>query len=101
MLGHPPSVHLSKIVKHRMLGANTNPSQFWFSAEVDDVGVIVLFFNGYAIILASLDNRPHIGRDRGPRPHRLGLYEYLRNNSRIRMPIDQFLEFRRFEDESA
>jgi hypothetical protein len=83
VLRHPPRVPLSKILKHRMLRANANPNQFRLPAEMNDVGVLVLFFNCYAIILESLNESADVARDRRPGSHRLGLYEYVCNNARI------------------
>ena len=90
VLSRPPSVPFAEFQKDRRHRANHQPDVFGFIAEMDDVTIMVLFFDRYPIIQAFVDKSRclHCVKRAGLR--RAG--EYSCDHSGIRNRLDQVLK---------
>jgi len=65
VLSRPPFVPLTEFQKHRRLRESYDPHELRSVAEMNDVTLVVLFFNRYAIIRTFLDKSSYLSGVRG------------------------------------
>jgi hypothetical protein len=92
VFSHPLSVPLPHLEKYRRICTDHKPHEFRLITEMDDIAIVVLFFDRHTILWAFLDKSSYLGG--------VGCAKWqsknghLSNHCGIQNGIDQFLEFR-------
>jgi len=99
MLSRPPLVPLAEFQKNRCIRTNHEPEKFRIIAEMNDVELVFLFLDCYAISRACIDKSSSLQCVR--RPGRRGMANYFCDHRGIWKPFDQLLKVYFFDDETA
>jgi hypothetical protein len=98
VLSHPARVPLAQFQKEWRFWTNHNPYEFRFIAEMNDVRLVVLFFDRDAIIRAFVDKSSYLQRVRRSQAR---MDDYFRDHRGIKKRFDQVLKICFFDKEAT